>query len=207
MTHSIPVHTPPSPQRLVLLFHGVGALPQNMVTLGRAIAEADPQTAVVSVASPDPSDTGGGFQWFSVRGITEENRPARVAETMPGFIACVQDWQTQTGVGADVTTLIGFSQGAIMSLESTQQPVAIAGRVISLSGRFAAATRVVPRCPVHLIHGDADPIIAAAHALEAHDQLAALGAEVTLDILSGLAHTIDSAATRRALAYLQAPAA
>jgi phospholipase/carboxylesterase len=198
---------PPSPQRLALLFHGVGALPQNMVTLGRAIAEADPQTAVVSVASPDPSGTGGGFQWFSVRGITEENRPARVAEAMQGFITCVLDWQAKTGVGADATTLIGFSQGAIMSLESTQQPVVIAGRVISLSGRFAAAPRVSPPCPVHLIHGDADPIIAAAHAREAHDQLTAIGAEVTLDILPGLAHTIDFAATRLLLGYLKRPAA
>jgi phospholipase/carboxylesterase len=204
---SIVVHNPSAPERLVLLFHGVGALPQNMVTLGHAIAEADPLACVVSVASPDPSDTGGGFQWFSVRGITEENRPARVAEVMPAFVACVQDWQAKAGIGAENTTLIGFSQGAIMALESTQQPVAIAGRVIALSGRFAAEPHAAPPCPVHLIHGDADPIIAAIHARQAHDQLAALGAEVTLDILSGLGHTIDSAASRRVLAYLQSPEA
>ncbi|CAL4867067.1 hypothetical protein MMA231_01317 [Asticcacaulis sp. MM231] len=207
ITHSLPVHTPPSPKHLVLLFHGVGALPQNMVTLGQAIAEADPQAAVISVASPDPSETGGGFQWFSVRGVTEDDRPARVAAAIPGFIACVQAWQAKTGVDAQATTLIGFSQGAIMALESTQQPVPVASCVISLSGRFAAPPHAVPACPIHLIHGDADPIIAAAHAQRAYDDLMALGAHVTLDILPRLAHTIDSAATRLVLGYLKRPAA
>ena len=30
------------------------------------------------------------------------------------------DWQRHTGVAAERTTLVGFSQGAIMALESTQ---------------------------------------------------------------------------------------
>jgi phospholipase/carboxylesterase len=200
--NSLIVQRPAAPNQLVLLFHGVGALPQNMVTLGRAIADANLNTAVVSVASPDPSDMGGGYQWFSVRGVTEDNRPARVAEVIPVFIACVRQWQAEMKVTPARTTLIGFSQGTIMALESTQQPEIIAAQVIGLSGRFAAPPHVRPTMPVHLIHGDADPVIAAAHALAARDQLTALGATVTLDIVPGLPHTVNAAATGLVLTYM-----
>jgi phospholipase/carboxylesterase len=200
--NSIIIQRPAAPDHLVLLFHGVGALPQNMVTLGKVIAAAYPNSAVVSVASPDPSDMGGGYQWFSVRGITEENRPARVTEVMPAFIACVRHWQTDMQVTPAQTTLIGFSQGTIMALESTQQPEIIAGQVMGLSGRFAAPPHIKPAMPINLIHGDADPVIAVAHALTARDQLTALGAAVTLDIVSGLSHTVNAAATQWVMTHL-----
>ena len=65
--------------RLILLFHGVGSRPEDLVPLGRRLAEADPGAWVVSVCSPEPSDLGSGWQWFSVRGVTEDSRPARIA--------------------------------------------------------------------------------------------------------------------------------
>jgi hypothetical protein len=37
---------------------------------------------------------------------------------MPTFIETVRYWQKQSGLGPQATALIGFSQGAIMSLES-----------------------------------------------------------------------------------------
>ena len=36
--------------------------------------------------TPRPADLGGGWQWFSVRGVTEDSRPARIAEAMPSFV-------------------------------------------------------------------------------------------------------------------------
>ncbi|HEX7888777.1 MAG TPA: esterase, partial [Ramlibacter sp.] len=44
---------------------------------------------------------------------------------------------------------------------------------------------------LHFIHGDADPVIAVQHARDAARQLQGLGAEVTLDVVPGLAHGID----------------
>lgn len=53
--------------------------------------------------------------------MTEENRQARIDAAMPAFIDTVRYWQQQSGVGADATALIGFSQGSIMSLESVKR--------------------------------------------------------------------------------------
>ena len=41
--------------RLILLFHGVGSRPEDLVPLGRLLAEADPGAWVVSGARPSPA--------------------------------------------------------------------------------------------------------------------------------------------------------
>lgn len=189
--------------RLILLFHGVGSRPEDLVPLGRILAEADPAAWVVSVRSPEPCDLGSGWQWFSVRGVSEDSRPARIAEVMPLFVHTVRDWQARAGVDAAATTLIGFSQGAIMALESTQRPETLAARVISLAGRFASPPRVAPAArQVHLLHGDQDPVIDPRYSLIAAETLQALGAAVTVEIFPGLGHGVDARMAARVKALV-----
>ena len=199
MNDAIVVQRPPatetSPAELLLLFHGVGSRAEELVPLGRALAAQRPGAWVVSVRSPDPSNLGSGWQWFSVQGITEANRAERVAGAMPTFLQTIEMWQREAGAGPQATTLIGFSQGAIMALESTQQEVSPAGRVIAIAGRFAQAPRHAPlHARVHLLHGDQDAVMPVRLAVEAHEQLQTLGAASTLDRFPGLGHGIDARA-------------
>lgn len=194
MSDAILIQQPAEPSgELILLFHGVGAQPGDLVPLGHALAQRQPSAWVVSVRSPDPSDLGRGWQWFSVVGVTEDNRPARVAETLPRFVDTVRHWQRQSGVGASGTTLIGFSQGAIMALESTQHASGLAGAVVSIAGRFAQPPRTAPEgTRIHLLHGDADAVMPVRLARDAADALTRLHAEVTLDVFPGLGHGVDA---------------
>ena len=178
---------------LLLLFHGVGSRAEDLAPLGQALAAARPQAWIICVRAPDVSDLGQGWQWFSVQGVTEANRPARVAEAMPAFADRVGAWQRRTGVGAERTTLIGFSQGAIMSLEATQQvPQRLARKVVAIAGRFAQAPRHAPaEVAVRLLHGEQDRVMPVGLAADAHSALQALGADSTLDRFEGLGHGID----------------
>lgn len=197
--HDVIVQHPSVPgARLILLFHGVGSRPEDLAPLGRILADADPTAWVVSVCSPAPCDLGSGWQWFSVRGVTEDSRPARIAEAMPLFASTVRAWQARAGVDAAGTTLIGFSQGAIMALESTQLPETVAARVISLAGRFAMPPRLAPTATqVHLLHGEQDPVIDPRYSLIAAETLQALGAVVTVELFPGLGHGVDGRVAAR----------
>jgi phospholipase/carboxylesterase len=151
-----------------------------------------------------PSDFGQGRQWFSVAGITEESRPARVAAAMPAFQSLIQQFQKISGVSAEKTTLIGFSQGSIMALESTQHTLRLAGRVIAFSGRFASAPTKAPSgTAIHLIHGDADQVIPIEHSRNALRQLQILGANVSFDIGPAMGHGIDARMMSLALSKVQ----
>lgn len=200
---SVVIAQPAQPRQLVLLFHGVGSSAADLVPLGQAIAQARPEAMVVSVDAAHASTLGRGREWFSVVGVTEQDRPARVAEAMPAFLQAVARWQQASGLGPEATVLVGFSQGAIMSLEATQADVAPAARVIALAGRFAQGLRrAPPGLRFHLVHGEQDGVVPTHFSLEAAQALQALGATVTLDLLPGLGHGIDARALRLVLGYL-----
>ena len=205
MSDHLIVQMPDSaPAQLILLFHGVGSTPESMAPLGARLAAAFPQAAVVSVPGPDACDMGTGFQWFSVRDITEGNRTQRIAETMPRFVACVRSIQQATGTTPSQTALIGFSQGAIMSLESTQLAEPLAGRVIALSGRFAQPPEQAPASTtLHFIHGKSDPVIPYSHTVTAAERLIRLGGDVTADVIPFLGHDVSREAEDLLIERLQ----
>ena len=201
-----PLNTRVQAAQLVMLFHGVGSSAEDLRPLGESLALQHPHAWVVSVRSPDASDLGRGWQWFSVRGITEDNRPGRITATMERFVEKVAEWQHAAGAGPESTTLVGFSQGAIMALESTQLNQPPARCVAAIAGRFGQPPRVVPRdTRVHLLHGERDNVVPASESVEAQSRLEALHADVTLDLFPNLGHGIDARVVQRLHERLATP--
>ncbi len=201
----IVIQQPSSPRTLVLLFHGYGADAQDLAPVGELLAQARPGAWVVSVNAPMPCEAGFGWQWMPVQGATDANRVTRVAAAMPAFQQSIKGWQSRAGLPDAQTVLLGFSQGAMMSLAYTQ--VAAPLQVLALSGRFVPRpTRINPNCSIHLMHGQDDDVIAAQCSQDAATQLQDLGAvhgqDLSLDILSGLGHGIDERVMRRVLGVL-----
>ena len=191
MSDSIVVARPEGPPgQLVLLFHSAGTGVEDMVPLGRALADEFPTAFVVSVAAP--AQPGGGRSWFSMLEVDETNRAARVAAALPGFVDVVQQWQREAGVGTDAVALVGFSQGGEMALESTRDRPPLAGRVVSIAGRFAQLPESPnPGATLHLLHGKLDPVIPYSATIEAAQHLVRIGADVTADVIPFVGHQIN----------------
>jgi phospholipase/carboxylesterase len=103
----------------------------------------------------------------------------------------VTEWQHVTNVGPERTTLIGFSQGSIMALASTQQTPETARCVVSIAGRFAHTPLRPSRTTIHLLHGQADAVIPYQYSVTASQQLAAVGTNATLDLIPTARHEIN----------------
>lgn len=206
MTDAIVVQQPEgASDRLMLLFHGVGASAQHMVPVGRHLARAFPGAFVVAIEGAHPSDLGAGRQWFSIRGVTEENRTARIDAAMPAFRAVVGCWQEEAGVEVAATVLIGFSQGAIMSLAATQADPRLADRVVAIAGRFAHPPARAPRdITIHLLHGQVDGVIPFQQSVAAAERWHALGGTSTLDLFPTAGHEIDAEMAMRIVERLTA---
>ncbi|SNY70956.1 esterase [Enterobacter sp. CC120223-11] len=198
------VQSPSAPaKQLLLLFHGVGDNPVAMGQIGSWFAPLFPEALIVSVGGVEPCGPTGR-QWFSVQGVTEENRQGRVDAIMPTFIETVRHWQKESGVSPLATALIGFSQGSIMALESTKAAPGLASRIIAFSGRFATLpTEATTATTVHLIHGGEDRVIDLAYAVSAQEALIQAGGDVTLDIVDELGHAIDDRSMQFALDHLR----
>lgn len=167
----------------IIFLHGVGSGGAAMRPLaGQLGLTCDIQFP----DGPHPFDMGPGRQWFSVRGVTEANRPTRIAEAMPAFTEVIE------GFGDPCESLlVGFSQGAIMALHAAAFGLPVAG-VIALSGRLAgpiAARSDWP--PITLLHGTADPVMPGEIAQATEGWLRDAGAAPRLQLFEGLGHAID----------------
>jgi phospholipase/carboxylesterase len=190
-------------RQLFVLLHGAGATPGSMAPLADAFEAAFPDAVVVSLAGSETSSGGARRQWFDLAGIDDANRPARVAAALPALVARVRAAQARSGVLTSDTALVGFSQGAIVALELAARHDGLVGRVLAFAGRYATLPDAAPALTtLHLFHGAADPVIPVDHARRAFDRLAALDADVTVDVADGVGHTLHPALVERALSRL-----
>ncbi len=192
-------------RQLFILLHGVGGTPDDMEPLAKAVRAAFPNAAVLVPQGFEPYDGGGdGRQWFSVRGVTEENRPERVARALPPLENYVREAQARFGLLQSDTALAGFSQGAIMALELVQAHDGIAGRVIAFSGRYAQMPKLAPQfTTLHLLHGAADPIMNVELIQAAQARLTELHGDSTIDIATQVGHALHPALIERAIVRLK----
>lgn len=181
---------------LVIFLHGVGSRGADLSPLASALAPHIPGAAFAAPDAPSPFDGGGmGRQWFSVRGVTEGNRPQRIADARTPFDATLDDIVGEHGLSGrlDRVALVGFSQGAIMALDALATGRWPVGAIVAFSGRLASLAPLVPPGVTRtmLIHGEADSVIAARESMEAERLLRQAGADVDLRLLPGLAHAIS----------------
>lgn len=194
-----------NPPKLLIFCHGVGASGADLVPLATHWAVTLPDTAMESPDAPFPFDGGGrGRQWFSIAGITPDNRAARVSDAAPAFDRLIDDLLAQHGVSESETVLVGFSQGAIMSLDAFvrgRRPRAIIG----YSGRLVRppVERITAETDILLVHGTADAVIPSAELARAEAALSAAGASIRTATLDGVGHTISSVGAALGLDFLR----
>lgn len=198
----LPEQRPP-PQLLILL-HGLGGSGAAMRPLAEALRERFAQAAIVAPDAPQAADGGApGRQWFSVQGLDDTTRAARVAAALGPLRDWVRATQRRLGVDPQATAIAGFSQGAILALELAQAHDGLAGRVLAFAGRYARLPDVAPRLTtLHLLHGAADDVIPASHARVALQHLGVLHGDATLDIAQEVGHVLHPALIDSALHQL-----
>lgn len=192
-----------APEQLFVLLHGVGGQGAGLAALAQVLRRQFARAAILAPDAPaafDGDGGGHGRQWFSVQGITEDNRPARVAQALQTFVPWLKATQARLGLGAQATALVGFSQGAILALEAVVAEDGLAGRVAAFSGRLAQLPARAPQLTtLHWFHGSEDPVIPVQHARGALEHLARLQSDATLDIAQGLGHEMHPALFDRLL--------
>lgn len=190
--HSLIVQEPAAPAaQLILLCHAAGANAASLLPLGERLRETFPLATIVALqadaacAPPDSdSPSSGGFEWFTNVGITEEERPQRVAQALPDLLAAVRYWQERSGVSCAATALIGVAQGAEMVLEASKHQPMVASRVVALGGRFTTLPATLPAVTTtHFLHGKRDLVVHYSYSVNAAHHLRALGGDITAEVL------------------------
>lgn len=183
---------------LVVFLHGYGADGADLLGLSDVLGPHLPGVAFVAPDAPDRCSGGGfGFQWFPIPrfdGSTEAEAAAGIDAAAAELNAFLDARLIEEGLPPSKLVLVGFSQGAMMSLQvAPRRAEAVAG-VVAISGRLlrpellATEARVKP--PVLIMHGDQDPVVPFGELARAGDALVAAGFPVYAHVMKGTGHGI-----------------
>lgn len=197
-----------APRQLAILLHGLGADGQDLIGLAPHWARALPNAAFVSPNAPFPCDMSPfGYQWFSVQDRAPEAMLGGVRAAAPALDAFIDKELAAAGLDESRLALIGFSQGAMMSLHvGPRREKQLAG-IVGFSGRLIApkllAEDVETRPSVLLAHGTADEVVPFESMALAERGLREVGIEVETLPCPGVGHSIDPSGLARGAAFLQ----
>ncbi|KAA8998955.1 prolyl oligopeptidase family serine peptidase [Affinibrenneria salicis] len=193
-------------RNLVILLHGVGSNGDDLAGLGRLWRHSLPDTDFVSPNAPLPFEHGAGYQWFSIAGVTEGNRAARVVAARGDFDRTIGEIIAEHGLSEQLerVALVGFSQGSIMSLDALVSGRWPVGAVVAFSGRLASPAPYTPSLTtqVLLVHGEEDAVIPVVETRQAAAVLSEAGVALESHVLPNLGHTISQRGADLAAGFL-----
>lgn len=173
-----------------ILVHGRGASARDILTLARELSQ--PELAYLA-----PQAAGSTWYPRSFLAPIELNEPGLSSGL--SVLAGLVDRLAAGGIPAERTLLVGFSQGACLTLEFVARNAQRYGGVAGLTGGLIGPPGT-PRdyrgslagTPMFLGSGDPDPHVPWERAQESAEVFTTLGAEVELRHYPGMAHTISA---------------
>jgi phospholipase/carboxylesterase len=198
-------------KQMIVFVHGYGADGSDLMGLSDPIIPHMPEAVFYSPNGPEACfGAPMGRQWFGIPWIDGTSEDAskegllRAADDLNAFLDAKL---AAEGLSPEKLALVGFSQGAMISLHvSPRRAHAIAG-VVAISGRLLApellAAQTVVRPPVLLVHGDQDPVVPFQDMGLAGNALVAAGFETYGHVMQGTGHGIAPDGLSAALSFLQ----
>lgn len=172
----------------MIMVHGRGADAGDILGLAEYFERPD-----IAYLAPEAA----GHTWYPNRFLVpvEQNEP--YLSSALGVLAMLVGDLENAGIAAERIFLLGFSQGACLSLEFAARNPRRYGGVFALSGGLIGASVKAENysgslagTPVFLGCSDIDPHIPLARVKESSAVMAALGATVTERIYPGMGHTV-----------------
>lgn len=183
-----------APRHLMVLLHGYGSDGQDLIGLAPLFADLLPEALYVAPNAPQSSDLGAGYQWFPVVYDTELRGFDGIEPVRPIITTFLDGLWKETGLGPAETFLVGFSQGAMIALDTgLHLGRDLAGILAFSGGTPLTQTPALPadaKTPVCLVHGDSDEIVPIAMSRRADKLLREAGRDVTFHVSAGTGHGI-----------------
>ena len=173
----------------VILVHGRGATAESILSLADQL---DPGS--VAFFAPQAA----GFTWYpnSFMAPIEHNEPGLSSGL--ALLDAIVERVSAAGVPVDRQVLLGFSQGACLTLEYVVRHPRRYGGVVGLTGGLIGPPGTewsdrgsVDGTPIFLGSSDPDPHVPWARVVETAGTFESLGGRITLRRYAGLGHTIN----------------
>ena len=195
---------------LMILLHGYGCDKNDLMPLSDDFALISNDICFISVDAPEICDSGFGYQWFPLKNFnfTAENVLEMIKNNINYVSEFINFQSKRLKIDYKNIFLLGFSQGAMVSLATSIRLDKKIGGVISFSG-FQPDTKETlkkdlrTKQNVLLVHGVNDPIVPYNLLIYSKDLLEQFSIDVEICPCLNLEHSINNFGLNTAVKYIE----
>lgn len=198
-----------NPQYLVVFLHGYGSNGEDLISLAHDFQSAIPNAHFISPNAPLdlPHPFFEAYQWFELYSMEPQIIFPQIIAANNVLDEFIFEQLKRFNLSYKNLILLGFSQGAMMSLyNSIRRKEEIAG-VLALSGRLILPSHVgqndYSKPNICLIHGNQDPVVPFSSFTEAKNNLTNMNFNFEAHEIDHLGHSINIEVVRKCRDFLQ----
>ena len=197
--------------KLVVFLHGYGADGKDLIDLAKPFGMALPNASFISPDAPHPcAMSPQGRQWFPIEEI-----PKGAIKASLGLLGLIDNEAKKLNLTFKDVILIGFSQGAMMSMQCLLINNEQLGAIIGYSGALkeenidAADDQILngkhkySDTPILLVHGEQDEVVPFQSLEKSKNLLNKIGFNVQTLSRQDLAHGIDPEGISKGMEFLK----
>ena len=197
--------------KLVVFLHGYGADGKDLIDLAKPFGMALPNASFISPDAPHPcAMSPQGRQWFPIDEI-----PKGAIKASLGLLGLIDNEAKKLNLNFKDVILIGFSQGAMMSMQCLLINHEQLGAIIGYSGALkeenidAANDQILngkhkySDTPILLVHGKQDEVVPFQSLEKSKYLLNKIGFNVQTLSRQDLAHGIDPEGISKGMEFLK----
>ena len=197
--------------KLVVFLHGYGADGKDLIDLANPFGMALPNASFISPDAPHPcAMSPQGRQWFPIEEI-----PKGAIKASLGLLDLIENEAKKLDLTFKDVILIGFSQGAMMSMQCLLINNKQFGAVIGYSGALrqenidAANDKILngkhkfSDTPILLVHGEQDEVVPFQSLERSKNLLNKIGFNTQTLSRQNLAHGIDPEGISKGMEFLK----
>ena len=181
---------------LVIFLHGYGSDADDLMSISNEFTNDFDNIHYISAEAPFPCEAGIGYQWFSLQDITPPAIISSITNNYKVLEDFIEEQSRRLQVNYNHIFLLGFSQGAMMSLFTGIRLTHKLAGIIALSGLLAETIDTMEKNlktkqKILMIHGSEDQVVPYKYFLDTKEIFNKYDFDITTKTIYGMEHCIN----------------
>ena len=194
-------------KQLVIFCHGYGADGNDLIGLANYFQQILPDAYFISPNAPESCPMNPmGYQWFDFTSNDPDLIWKKVNDAGEILNNFIDNKLNELNLSDKDLSLVGFSQGTMMSLHVGLRRSVAMSSIVGFSGRLiredTLSDDMKSKPPIYLIHGDQDPMVPYSDTINAAKILKDLDVDVQSHISPNTPHSIAQDGLEIAIKFL-----
>jgi phospholipase/carboxylesterase len=194
-------------KQLVIFCHGYGADGNDLIGLANYFQQILPDAYFISPNAPETCPMNPmGYQWFDFTSNDPDLIWKKVNDAGEILNNFIDNKLNELNLSDKDLSLVGFSQGTMMSLHVGLRRSVAMSSIVGFSGRLiredTLSDDMKSKPPIYLIHGDQDPMVPYSDTINAAKILKDLDVDVQSHISPNTPHSIAQDGLEIAIKFL-----